>query len=347
MQSGQGTPQGGAMAGAGRLRPPARRGAPDPAAPFRSYAAERLDGPRFHVRKVENAQRLYPAHKHDYFQIIYYLTGAPPLRIGLCSDTPRPGSIYFIAPMVPHQIRFDLATRCIVLYFDLDFLRPDFNRNYPLGELVRLAPEFLPFAGQNHLDLALDANRQSRVEQSISVMAEQSASGRLCAREIMRAELGRMLATLCQDHETAFAALADRPALLGRDGAHMRRIAEFLADHYADGPSLAEAAAAAGLSKSRLCALIRQLTGTTFSTLIREMRIEDASERLATTDEPIGRIAFAVGYQDEKYFMRAFKRTLGMTPGTYRASRAASAAAGLGRLVPVAASPHNQAEPAG
>jgi AraC-like DNA-binding protein len=333
------------MTESGAARHVARRIAADPAAPFRSYAGERLDGPRFHVRRVENAPRLYPAHKHDYFQIIYYLTDAPPLRIGLCADTPRPGSIYFIAPMVPHQIRFERSTRCIVLYFDLDFLRPDFNRNYPLGELVRLAPEFLPFGWQNQMDLALDPSQQRRVEQSISIMAEQSASGRLCGREIVRAELGLMLATFCQEHEAAFGALADRPAIQGRDGVHMRRIAEFLGNHYADRPSLEDAAAAVGLSKSRLCALIRQYTGTTFSAVIREMRVEDARERLAMTDEPIGRIAFAVGYQDEKYFMRAFKRTLGMTPGTYRASRAALAAEGRRRLSPIAASQHNHAEP--
>ncbi|WP_163278786.1 helix-turn-helix domain-containing protein, partial [Enterobacter hormaechei] len=69
---------------------------------------------------------------------------------------------------------------------------------------------------------------------------------------------------------------------------------------YAGPTSLAQAAAATRLSRSRLCALIRAHTGKTFQTLVAEMRIEDACERLARTDEPVGRIAHDVGYHDEK-----------------------------------------------
>jgi hypothetical protein len=34
--------------------------------PFKSYARERDSSPRFHIRRVKNTQRIYPAHKHDY-----------------------------------------------------------------------------------------------------------------------------------------------------------------------------------------------------------------------------------------------------------------------------------------
>lgn len=305
-------------------------------APFRSYALDRSGSPRFHIRLVENTQKLYPAHKHDYFQILHFLSDAPVLRVGLTSHKPKAGSIYFIAPMVPHQIRFDHATRCVVLYFDLDFLRPDINRSYPLAELVRLAPELTPFAWQNHVDFDLDDAQSARAERSISAMIEQHDAERICAAEIVRAELSLMLAVLCQDHEADFAELSARLPVMGRDSANMRRIADFIGENYTRGPSLDEAADAARLSKSRLCALIRQYTGTSFNALIREMRIEDARERLVLTADTIGQIAYSVGYNDEKYFLRAFKSSVGMTPSAYRAKRAteglaAGARTGAGR----------------
>ncbi|MCW5708247.1 AraC family transcriptional regulator [Shinella sp.] len=291
------------------------------AAPFHSYALDRSDSPRFHIRLVENTQRLYPAHKHDYFQILYFLSDAPAMRIGLTSHKPKAGSIYFIAPMVPHQIRFDYATRCIVAYFDLDFLRPNITRSYPMAELVRLAPELTPFAWQNHVSFDLDAAQSERTERAIASMIEQHRSERIGAMEIVRAELTLMLATLCQDYEAEFAELSRTLPVVGRDSGHMRRIAEFIGENYTRGPSLDEAAAAARLSKSRLCALIRQYTGTSFQVLIREMRIEDARERLVLTDDTIGQIAYRVGYNDEKYFLRAFKSSAGMTPSAYRLKR--------------------------
>ncbi|WP_274626437.1 helix-turn-helix transcriptional regulator [Arvimicrobium flavum] len=295
---------------------------PSLAAPFRSYALDRSGSPRFHIRMVEDTQRLYPAHKHDYFQIVYFMSDAPAMRIGLTSHKPRPGSIYFIAPMVPHQVRYDRGTRCVLIYFDLDLLRPSITRSYPVAELVRLAPELTPFAWQNHVSFLLQGPQIERTERAIASMIAQHGSERICEMEIVRAELTLMLAALCQDYEAEFAELSTRLPVMGRDSSHMRRIAEFIGENYTLGPSLSEAADAARLSKSRLCALIRQYTGTSFNTLIREMRIEDARERLVLTDDSIGQIAYSVGYNDEKYFLRAFKNSVGMTPTAYRLKRA-------------------------
>lgn len=290
-------------------------------APFRSYALERSDAPRFHIRRVEETQRLYPAHKHDYFQIVYFMTEAPTTRIGLKSYKPRAGSAYFIAPMIPHQIRFAHSTRCVVIYFDLDFLRPGITRSYPISELVRLAPELTPFAWQGHVDFDLQEPLMARVEDACRSMIDQRSCDRFCAAEMLRAELALMLGRICQSYELAFNELSPVLPAIGRDSGHMRRIADFIAENYLRSPTLDQAAESVRLSRSRLCALLRQYTGTSFSALIREMRIEDARERLVLTNEPISRIAYAVGYNDEKYFLRAFRQSVGMTPTAYRSKQ--------------------------
>ena len=290
-------------------------------APFRSYALERADAPRFHIRLVEKTQRLYPAHKHDYFQIVYFMTEAPTARVGLRSYKPQPGSVYFIAPMTPHQMRFSSASRSVVIYFDLDFLRPGITRSYPIQELVRIAPELTPFAWQGHIDFNLDEAQAARVEEACRVMILEHAEDRICTGEIIRAELTLMLGRICRAYEDRFDELSPVLPAIGRDSGHMRRISDFIAENYLRSPTLDQAAAYARLSRSRLCALLRQHTGTSFNALIREMRIDDARERLVLTDEPIGQIAYAVGYNDEKYFLRAFRKSVGMTPTAYRVKR--------------------------
>lgn len=312
-------------------------------APFRSYALDRGEGPRFHVRLVEDTQRLYPAHKHDYFQILYFLTEAPSQRIGLTIHKPVPGTIFFVAPMVPHQIRFDQATRCVVLYFDLDFLRPGVPRSHPISELVRLSPELTPFAWQNHLPFNVGQDRAEHVERALRSMMRQASADSIYATEVIRAELSLMLASLCQHYEAEFAELSAKLPIVGRDSGHMRRISEFIGENYIRGPSLDEAAHAVHLSRSRLCALVRQYTGTTFNMLIRELRIEDARERLVLTDDPIGQIAYGVGYQDEKYFLRAFKNSVGMTPTAYRVKQTKAMTAPVaGRLSASRAAPSTE-----
>lgn len=291
--------------------------------PFHSYALDRAATPRFHIRVVENTQRLYPAHRHDYFQIIYFMTEAPAMRIGFTAYKPKAGSIYFMAPMVAHQIRFAVDTRCVVIYFDLDFLRPNLTRAYPIQELARLAPELSPFAWQDRIDFRLEGEALDRCERAIATMLRQNLEARLCASEMIRSDLLALLAGITQDHEAEIASLSSRTPVHARDAAHLRRIATFISENYATAPSLAEAVKAVGLSKSRLCALLRRHAGAGFNELVREMRIEEACALLTLSDKSVGEIAGAVGYVDDKYFLRSFKQVVGMTPGGYRRSRAA------------------------
>jgi AraC-like DNA-binding protein len=51
---------------------------------------------------------------------------------------------------------------------------------------------------------------------------------------------------------------------------------------------------------------------------LREVRMNLAAQRLATTDEALIAIADAVGYDSEFAFSRAFLRHFGVRPGRYR-----------------------------
>ena len=51
---------------------------------------------------------------------------------------------------------------------------------------------------------------------------------------------------------------------------------------------------------------------------IRSFRLAHARELLRKTAHPISYIAFETGFQDARYFSRAFKQDFGMTPTAYR-----------------------------
>jgi transcriptional regulator GlxA family with amidase domain len=59
-------------------------------------------------------------------------------------------------------------------------------------------------------------------------------------------------------------------------------------------------------------------TGVAPLAYVQRLRIEDAKRRLERTDTPVDEIGWRVGYEDGAFFRRLFKRTTGMTPGTYR-----------------------------
>lgn len=99
------------------------------------------------------------------------------------------------------------------------------------------------------------------------------------------------------------------------------RLAGLLAAADADesfGWKVADMAARAGMSASRLHALFREELGTTPHAWLAERRLEHVLRRLATTDMPIAEIAYRAGFSDQSALTRAVRKASGMTPTAYR-----------------------------
>jgi AraC-like DNA-binding protein len=83
-----------------------------------------------------------------------------------------------------------------------------------------------------------------------------------------------------------------------------------------------ELARAVGLSRSAFADRFTRLMGETPMRYLAQQRLQAAARRLASSSDPISRIAFEVGYESEAAFNRAFKRAFGTPPATWRSERA-------------------------
>ena len=60
--------------------------------------------------------------------------------------------------------------------------------------------------------------------------------------------------------------------------------------------------------------------GTTFGTILDEVRREFAEHYVSDTREDLTEVAFRLGFSEQSSFSRAFKRWTGMSPSAYRAN---------------------------
>lgn len=86
-------------------------------------------------------------------------------------------------------------------------------------------------------------------------------------------------------------------------------------------PSAAELASACCLSESRFTHLFREATGRSLKEFIATMRIDRAKSLLTSTDMSVREIAEMIGYDDQNYFSRIFRRAIGLSPTDYRKSQ--------------------------
>ncbi len=70
---------------------------------------------------------------------------------------------------------------------------------------------------------------------------------------------------------------------------------------------------------------IRAMFGLSAGQYLTRLRIDQASERLRRSDEPISQIALDCGYADQTAFTRQFRKVVGLSPGSYRKARAGHA----------------------
>ncbi len=72
------------------------------------------------------------------------------------------------------------------------------------------------------------------------------------------------------------------------------------------------------MSREHISRKFKQVTGLTLSKYVTKLRIDQAKYWLRETDETIYTISLMLGYQDEKYFSKLFKKITSYTPFEYR-----------------------------
>ncbi len=91
--------------------------------------------------------------------------------------------------------------------------------------------------------------------------------------------------------------------------------------YYRELLTLEELASLAGIDRWKYTRLFKEATGQVPLQYLNEVRINQAKKWLASADDKLLDIALNAGFNNEYYFNRRFKQTVGISPGQYRRSR--------------------------
>lgn len=93
---------------------------------------------------------------------------------------------------------------------------------------------------------------------------------------------------------------------------------EFMKESYYQNLTLNSVAEKVGITAGYLSTLFSQTMNCTFIDYLNEIRIEHACTYLHQNYLKTYEIAYKVGYNDEKYFSKVFKKITGMSPSEYK-----------------------------
>lgn len=170
-------------------------------------------------------------------------------------------------------------------------------------EYVRQAMEF----GASNYILKLSMNVQSLVEALIKVDADLRKRHKPGDEAVARQPAGTL-------------EKMEASALLPEETGHKEvdKLIRYMKDHYHQMISLKTLAEQVSMDSKYISTLFKKKTGTNIIQYLHQLRIEEARQRLEQTNLSVSEIGMKVGYENDNYFIKIFKRFTGLTPNTYR-----------------------------
>ena len=92
---------------------------------------------------------------------------------------------------------------------------------------------------------------------------------------------------------------------------------QYISQNYAEYLTLEETAKALAISPDYLSRIFKQETGVTFNHYVNNFRIEKAKKLIRSTTLRLTDICHLVGYVDQSYFTKVFRRIVKMSPSEY------------------------------
>jgi AraC family transcriptional activator of pobA len=242
-------------------------------------------------------------HRHDYHELMWLREGAGVQLVDGVPAAIAPGTVTVIARGQVHQFR---AARGLG------------------GALLRITDaaltgaegRLLGGAHQGARVIAVPPGERGRFE---AVLRALHAGTRRppdpYAPDLVRHLTATVLLWLERWHD---ASRAERPEADDADVALHRRFAELLEGDFAAHHDVAHYADALAVPAAALSRALVAVTGRATKELIVERVMLEAMRLLRFTGLTVGEVAFRVGYADQLYFSRAFKRYAGRAPRVYR-----------------------------
>lgn len=247
-------------------------------------------------------------HSHQSWELSYLICGAGERTIGDLTEPMEEGEIILIPAGIPHVWRFDHShtdsggniANISVLF-----------ETATLNGLAALFPEIAADVGAvtSHREaVAYSGTARDKIRRILLSMRGLTPAARL-------PKFIKLIRAIADSSECVS---AGHSITQSRSQRRLEKIRVFCACNFRRHISLDEVALHVGMNKSALCTFMRHNAGMTFSEYLNNMRLERAEDRLRHTDQIIAAIAYDVGFSNDSYFNRIFRRRYGCTPRSIR-----------------------------
>ena len=269
-------------------------------------SAGKLITVRPHTRFVH-----FPKHSHNFIEVIYMCSGTTTHIINGNKLVLKEGELLFLGQNANQEILpagiNDIAVNFIVLpeFFDVSLVMLKDEETPLRAFIINSLKSNNSNSSYMHFKVADVLPIQNLVENLIWTLIKGTSN----KRKINSFTMGLIFLQLMD--------YTDRLVLYDKEEQTILKVLKYADENYRDG-SLTELASSLHYDFSWLSREIKRKTGKTYTEIVQEKRLSQASFLLTNTDMNISDIANQVGYDNVSYFHRLFKKRFNMSPYKYK-----------------------------
>jgi AraC-like DNA-binding protein len=258
----------------------------------------------FEWRKKENEYDASFAHRHQYYELIFFEEGEGVHEIDFVPHKVKSPAIHFLPIGKVHKVAMKLPYSGFSLLFSAAFFPQE---NPFLSQLSLLQHQ------NAYPILTLEGEEYMQMKSWILEIKSAWQSQTWDKWEWIRTHLSLILLKSQRLYQ-------NQPSkTISTKNEVIQKFMDLIEIHYLEHLLLKEYADKLCLSESHLNVLCKKECGMSASTLIQERVLQAAKRRLIYTEETVKEIAFDLNFNDVSYFIRFFKKHTGTSPNVYRA----------------------------
>ncbi|WP_203328945.1 helix-turn-helix domain-containing protein [Candidatus Laterigemmans baculatus] len=264
----------------------------------------------FRLSPLANRKFDFEPPRTNYFTVVWVEAGSGFFWADAAQHNFGPDQLLFFVPYQYLRFRQEQPARGSVLCFHANFLCVEtFHEETGCSGALFNDPYGPPI-------VRLDERTKEDVTAIVSWMRREQEERQLAYQDTLLSYM-KILLVLAARRKAASSPSCDAAKVEFRHPV-INRLRDLIEEHYRVLHAPSDYAALLHMTPKALGRCVRQQLGTTLTELIRGRILTHAKWQLLHTLKPVKEVAAEVGFQDELYFSRLFKKATGVSPKFFR-----------------------------
>jgi AraC family transcriptional activator of pobA len=265
----------------------------------------------FKISTLADAQAFDHICRFNYYSMIWIQQGQGTYHADFSKYLFREGTMLFFTPYQPFMLLPDGVMKGKALFFHPDFFCIEKHKKEVACNGVLFNNIYNPPA------IEIPETEKAEFAQLVDKMVREMAKPELAQMDLLFSYLKIFLITASR------LKVEQRPAALQetRDQKQpfvLQKLKDLIEDNFKTRHAPADYADMLNITPKALGKITKQHFNKTLTALISERIVIEAKRELYLTNKPVKEIAYELGFDDEYYFSRFFKKTSDISPQIYR-----------------------------